>query len=200
MSITKLLTVSALGGLMMACTGNSTRQEAQEDVVEARTEARQDAAEALRDHVEPADQAKSVAQINEDLAQEHKEAYEGVQDPKHAANDAHAGVHAGDGSVLAGKYERFEALEDESDEAFIRRADAAIQRVESDLTAGGTTPSEKEDYLDAKEAIASAKKSLTEARQKPDDAVFDGKVRVAVAINSAQREVSEVLEETPEND
>lgn len=199
MSITKLLTVSALCGLTMACNANSTRQEAREDVADARTEARQDAAEALRDNVEPADQAKSVAQINEELAQQHKDAYEGVEEQKHGAH-VNAGAHGGNDSVLAGKYERFEALEDESDDAFIRRANAAIQRVESDLTAVGTTPTEQEEYNDAREAIASAKKSLTEARQKPDDAVFDGKVRVAVAINSAQREVSEVLDETTEND
>lgn len=195
MSITKLLSVAAVLGLATACNSNSTRAEAREDVIEARSEARQDAAEAMRND-DPAHTAERVAEINQDLAKSHKEAYHGVDEQGRA--HAQAGGAVAGGSAVS--YERFEALEDESNEAFLTRADSAIRRVETDLTAIGTPKNNDEDYYDAKEAIANAKKSLSEARQKPDDAVFDGKVRVAVAINSAQREVSELADDQDDQD
>lgn len=197
MSMTKLVSVGALLGLSVACNMTTTPQEAREDVAEARSDARQDAAEVMKEK-DAVDQAQKVAQINEDLAQEHKDAYDGV-DPKNSAEHQAGAHHDQDGSVLAGKYERFEALEDETDDAFLRRANATITKVESDLSKVGAAPTQNEDVADAQEAIANAKKSLSEARQKPDDAVFDGKVRVAVAINSAQRHVSEAIEEVKDH-
>jgi len=190
MSMSKLLSVAALLGLATACNTNNTREEAREDVIEARSEARQDAAEAMR-HDDPSQSAERVAEINQDLAESHKDAYQGVNDK--------AGAPAA-GAVATVKYERFEALEDESDEAFLSRADSAIRRVETDLTAMGTAQTADDDYYDAKESIANAKKSLSEARQKPSDAVFDGKVRVAVAINSAQRQVAELADDMNDPD
>src|SRR5690606_20601554 len=120
MSMSKLLSVAALLGLATACNTNNTREEAREDVIEARSEARQDAAEAMR-HDDPSQSAERVAEINQDLAESHKDAYQGVNDK--------AGAPAA-GAVATVKYERFEALEDESDEAFLSRADSAIRRVE----------------------------------------------------------------------
>ena len=101
------------------------------------------------------------------------------------------------GGMISGRYERFEAYDDETAEAFASRADAAIQRLETDMKqarqkAGTET---NEDLDDAQQAIEDAKKDIADVRGKSGTVVDDGRLGVAMNINQAQRQLSAAFDE-----
>jgi len=183
----KLTSAAALFALTMACDSNSTRAEAREDVVEARNEARTDAQEVMERTNDPVKQAEKVAKVNEELADDHRDAYRGV-------GEQHAQPGENQKGDLEGKYPRFEAMKGETDAAFLTRADTTLDRLETDLRTVKPAAPDAEEYNEATASLATAKEEVQQAKAKPDDAVFDGRVQVAVAINHAQREASEVLD------
>jgi hypothetical protein len=97
------------------------------------------------------------------------------------------------------RYERFEAIRDETKVAFTQRADEAISRIETDIQALESRAAGNKDAAegigDAKEAILEAREDLNEIRTGSDEVFDDGKMGVAVAINKAQREVEDIREE-----
>lgn len=106
--------------------------------------------------------------------------------------------------MVAGRYERFDAYEDETAAAFAARADAAISRLQKDLQqlrqkAGARMTDDIQDNVgDAQESLREAQTDLQEVRTGTGTIIDDGRLGVAMNINDAQRELSDAYEEIAE--
>jgi hypothetical protein len=162
-------------GLMIgACEKHETPRE---ELAEARGEHRGEIREAsqLEDQDE---KAKKVAKANKELAQEHADAYEDVdENNKGAARNADRG--------------RFGALKDETDRAFVVRAKERIDTIQRELTALAPAEQDRDEIKDVKDKLAEARKDLDEF-QDDDLLVDDGKIGVTVAINAAERQLDDL--------
>jgi hypothetical protein len=147
-----------------------------------------------------ADERTEVRQEAEELGQEIRQGGENV-----AGKTKEAGKKIGEAAeeMAAGRYERFEAFEDETGQTFASRADAAIQRLEMDMQQmrGKTGPQmdeAKDELDDAQEAINEAKKDLAEIRAETGTIIDDGRMGVTTNINQAQRQLSKAYDEMSE--
>jgi hypothetical protein len=161
--------------LIGGCDKNDTPDE---KVHEARVEHREEVREASREN-DPDQRAKEVAEANAELAQEHAEAYENVE--RDADDDRAGDDRAGDDR------DRFQALEDETDSAFVQRANGRIAAIQKELDSLDSAKRADDDAHDVEEQLAEARKDLAEF--KGDRLPDDGKLGVTVAINAAEREL-----------
>lgn len=103
--------------------------------------------------------------------------------------------------LAADRYERFDIIKNETEMAFAARADTAIARLQTDLdaakkrTQASTTTDLGDNLADATEALDEAKEDLAELRGKTGKIFDDGRIGVGVAINRAQRQLSNAYEE-----
>lgn len=191
------ITASALFALAIGCNNPAEKQ------VNERSEARKEINQAGQDAQE------KVQNAREDLAEAEKKFGEKVGDAqKEIADEAKEGAkEIGDADqdasekLMEAKYERFEILKNESETAFASRADATIARLQTDLDvatqrsqAAGATKDMQDATKEAKEALDEARKDLTELRAKSGKLFDDGRVGVGLAINKAQRELTDAYE------
>jgi hypothetical protein len=193
----KLANCCALALIVVGC------QSPAEKTANERAEARQEISEASKDAAEKVHEAgkdygDKAADAQEKVTDEVREGAKEITDAqdKNADRDG-AGMKLGDDD----RYERFEALKNESHTAFAARADAAIATLQKDLDAArsraGTTASKDimENLTDADAALAEAKKDLEEVRNKTGNVIDDGRLGVSTAINKAQRELDDVYDD-----
>jgi len=92
------------------------------------------------------------------------------------------------------QYERFEAYKDETKDQFVRRASSSLANVEDDLrklTREVDARDEAEQVAHAMESVMEAHRDIAEV-QAGGKTFDDGKLGVTVAINQAQRNVSDL--------
>ena len=145
-----------------------------------------------------ADERAEVRQEAREIGQEVRQGGENVAQEVREANKK---IGEAAEEMAAGRYERFEAYEDESAQTFASRADAAIQRLETDLQQvrqKATSDDAKEQLEDAQEAINEAKKDLADVRGQTGTIIDDGRMGVAMNINQAQRQLTEAYDEMSE--
>ena len=195
------ITASALFALAIGCQSPAEKQ------VNERVEANKEIPAAAKDA------QKKIADAKEDLAEAEKEygekvgeAQKEIADEVDEANKetAHAD-NAASKAMQEGRYERFEILKNESEAAFASRADAAIARLQTDLDSatqrskGASATKDLTEAVDeSSKALAEARTDLVELRGKTGKLFDDGRVGVGVAINKAQRELTEAWEELAE--
>ncbi len=195
------ITASALFALAIGCETPAEKQ------VNERADARKEipaAAQDAKEKIENAreDLADAEAKFAEKVGDAQKEVAEEVEEANKEI--AHAD-NAASKAMAEGRYERFEILKNESESAFATRADAAIARLQTDLDAatqrakGAAATKDLTDAVDeSSKALAEARTDLVELRGKTGKMFDDGRVGVGVAINKAQRELTEAWEELAE--
>lgn len=176
-------------------------QNAGEKQVDERKEAGKEIADATKSA------NKDIADAKEDLSKAQEKYGEKVADAQDKITDEvkEAGKEIADADKEAAKelndarYERFDIIENEGEPAFATRANAALARLDADLaTATGKAGKASDEKLnkalaDAKNSLAEAKKDLAELRGKTGKVFDDGRIGVGVAINDAQRALTDAF-------
>ncbi len=202
--------MATIGAILLAVGCQSAAEKQAEERAEARkeiTEAGKDAREKIDDANK--DLAKDLDKGAQDIREDARDHGEKVVDATQKINDEvdeaakemddKPGVDMKTGGKS--RYERFEALKNESHTTFATRADGAIAKLQADLDAarsraGTSAPKDLgEDLADAAEALKEARKDLDEVRNKTGNVIDDGRIGVATAINKAQRELDDAYEE-----
>ena len=205
--------LASVGALLLAvgCQSPAEKQaenraEAKQEITEAGKDAREKIDDANKDLAKEVnkdidksieagqDHAEKVADASKKITDEVDEAAKEIN--RADDDDNKGGTKAGDD-----RYERFEALKNESHTAFASRADAAIGKLQADLDAArkraGTSATKDmtENLTDADEALKEARKDLDEVRNKTGNVIDDGRIGVATAINKAQRELDDLYDD-----
>lgn len=191
------ITASALFALAIGCNNPAEKQvnersEARKEINQAGQDAQQKVENAREDLAEAEKKfGEKVGDAQKEIADEAKEGAKEISDADQDANEKR----------MEAKYERFEILKNESETAFASRADAAIARLQTDLDvatqrsqAAGATKDMQDATKEAKEALDEARKDLTELRGKTGKLFDDGRIGVGLAINKAQRELTDAYE------
>ncbi|MCX4239237.1 hypothetical protein [Paraliomyxa miuraensis] len=84
---------------------------------------------------------------------------------------------------------RFEGIEQESKEEFVKRAREAITALETELAAAKVANKSAESIKDIESSIDEANKDLDEIEHGTTKVIDDGKVGVTLAINAARRKL-----------
>jgi hypothetical protein len=205
--------MASIGAVLLAVGCQSPAEKQAEERAEARkeiTEAGKDAREKIDDANK--DLAKDLDKDAQDIREDARDHGEKVVDATQKINDevdeaAKEMTRAADdkpgfdNKMDGNRYERFEALKNESHTTFATRADGAIAKLQADLDAarsraGTSAPKDlAEDLTDADEALKEARKDLDEVRNKTGNVIDDGRIGVATAINKAQRELTDAYGE-----
>lgn len=203
-------TMAMIGAVLLAVGCQSPAEKQAEERAEARkeiSEAGKDAREKIDDANK--DLAKDLEKDAQDIREDAREHGEKVVDATQKINDEvdeaaksmddKPGLGLNTGSDK-NKYERFEALKNESHTTFATRADGAIAKLQGDLDtarsrAGSSASKDLTESLDdADEALKEARKDLDEVRNKTGNVVDDGRLGVSTAINKAQRELTDAYD------
>lgn len=175
--------MAAFALLVAACNTSKSPEEAQEDAKAALSEHRAAVIEAREEP--PVEEAKEIAAANEELAEDYADAYENVEPAKHehdASDDDPDGAHGSSAD------QRFEAIRrSESDAEFAARARKTIAALERDLAATEPRVDDPAAVERVEESIANAKKDLEEIEGPNAEVLDDGKLGIAVSINTARR-------------
>lgn len=202
--------MATIGAILLAVGCQSPAEKQAEERAEARkeiTEAGKDAREKIDDANK--DLAKDLDKGAQDIREDARDHGEKVVDATQKINDEvdEAAKEMDDKPGLdmkpdgKGRYERFEALKNESHTTFATRADGVIAKLQADLDAArsragtGAAKDLAEDLADADEALKEARKDLDEVRNKTGNVIDDGRIGVATAINKAQRELDDAYGE-----
>ena len=173
-------------------------QSPAEKTAEERSEARKEISEAGKDAQKKVDEA--TKEYGEKLGEAEKTIADEVKEGAKEIGDAEKPV-TGPKMGTENRYERFEALKNESNIAFATRADAAIARLQGDLDKArsrlgkGTNKDVSDDLADVDAALKEARKDLEQVRDKTGGVIDDGRLGVATAINKAERNLTDAYDE-----
>lgn len=145
--------------------------------------------------------ADERAEVRQEAREIGQEARQGGENVAQEVRETNKQIGQAAEKAVDDRYERFEAYENESSETFASRADAAIQRLETDLQQvrqKATSDDANEAVQDAQEAINEAKKDLADVRGKTGVVIDDGRMGVAMNINQAQRKLTDVYDQMSE--
>lgn len=179
--------LAAFALLVAACNTSKTPEEARKDAKEALSEHREAVIEAREEP--PVEEAKEIAAANEELAEDYADAYENVEpdheknhEPKTAANEPEGDDQGADLD------ERFDAIrQSETDAEFAARARKTIAALERDLAATERRVDDPAAVERVEKSIANAKEDLEEIEGPNAEVLDDGKLGIAVSINTARR-------------
>lgn len=177
--------MAAFALLVAACNTSKSPEEAQEDAKEALSEHRVAVIEAREEP--PVEEAKEIAAANEELAEDYADAYENVE-PKEHEPEHEAADDEPDAADELSVDQRFEAIRrSESDAEFAARARKTIAALERDLAATEPRVDDPDAVKRVEQSIANAKKDLEEIEGPNAEVLDDGKLGIAVSINTARR-------------
>ena len=179
-----------------ACTEDKTVATAKDEARDALDEHAHKVVEANREaaatrDANRTDRVQALGEANAELAQDYADAHEGTRPHATAAEGG-----TPDGTVVQQDGDRFKAYQSETKEEFAARASATIAAIETELVAVRTKKPDADALVDVEEQLAEARKDLDEVVHGTPKVVDDGKLGVMVAINSAQRKLDRIKDDT----